>query len=432
MPTDTAHLLVLQCFLIIIPTVVYASGATKELNQRLNVWFSLLMTATLLLCMMVPIKFIDGNQWDLREVPMIIGTLYGGPITAGILYLVFAAFRLSCWGIGTIGALTINGLMMSCLLILAPKFRGYNRNQRMLAATSVSVGAFAILLVYTSTVVHYDTKPFLFMMLLLGFIQSGATAFLTYLFETFEWSRRVRRELERKESEESKIMVDMAASVAHEIRTPLTTAIGFLQFLAEDELDPNKRRDYLMHCLSALRHADQVIAEYLAYANPKEVPREPMDVYQQLMATVNDLRPAAEEQGIDISISRHGAAVVEGNQDQMRMCLRNLCENAIESMPSGGFLRVGTYESVDSVVVQIEDSGHGMTHEQLSRLGKPFYSTKDKGTGLGTMVVYRIIESMSGSVTCESTQREGTRFMIRLPRAQPAKLEIPVGHKVSE
>src|SRR5690606_15181647 len=98
-------------------------------------------------------------------------------------------------------------------------------------------------------------------------------------------------------------------------------------------------------------------------------------------------------------------------------CFVNLMKNAIEAMPNGGILSVySTVVNGKSVVIRIKDTGIGMDDKQLSRLGEPYFSTKDiKGTGLGMMVVYRIIESMNGFIEVESEVGKGTCFTITLP-----------------
>lgn len=114
---------------------------------------------------------------------------------------------------------------------------------------------------------------------------------------------------------------------------------------------------------------------------------------------------------------------IEGDKQKFHQCFVNIIKNAIESMPKGGILTVETKRTT-TVSILIKDTGSGMTLEQMTRLGEPYYSTKgSKGTGLGIMVVYSIVRAMNGTIHVESEIGKGTTFKITFPSLLSNSLE---------
>ena len=100
----------------------------------------------------------------------------------------------------------------------------------------------------------------------------------------------------------------------------------------------------------------------------------------------------------------------------MKQCLINLLKNAIESMKEeGGILSIHVFEQSKNIVIRVEDEGIGMTKQEILQLGKPFYSTKTEGTGLGMMMVYGTISKLKGEVKVQSKKGKGTTFTITIP-----------------
>jgi signal transduction histidine kinase len=114
---------------------------------------------------------------------------------------------------------------------------------------------------------------------------------------------------------------------------------------------------------------------------------------------------------------------VRGNPNALSQVVLNLITNARDAMPNGGRMSIVTSrvsEARDAVELVVADSGHGMNADTLPRIFDPFYTTKPTGTGLGLSIVYGIVQDHGGTITAESTPREGTRFVVRLPSPSPA------------
>ena len=123
------------------------------------------------------------------------------------------------------------------------------------------------------------------------------------------------------------------------------------------------------------------------------------------------LTPSAQKNAVNIVTNFAEESLVIGDSQKFHQCLVNIMKNGIESMPSGGTLTIETAISASNVVITIKDTGSGMTDEQLSRIGEPYFSTKGKqGTGLGILVVFSIIRSMNGNIHVESEVDVGTTF----------------------
>jgi two-component system sporulation sensor kinase B len=116
-----------------------------------------------------------------------------------------------------------------------------------------------------------------------------------------------------------------------------------------------------------------------------------------------------------VDLSEDSPLHLEGDRYKFRQALINIGKNAIEAMDDGGILEIKANKVNDHIVMVISDNGIGMTSEQIKRLGIPYYSTKEKGTGLGTMVSFGIIKKMNGKIEIKSELGKGTEYKIIFP-----------------
>ncbi|MCS0543519.1 ATP-binding protein, partial [Aeromonas veronii] len=123
-------------------------------------------------------------------------------------------------------------------------------------------------------------------------------------------------------------------------------------------------------------------------------------------------------QSFEVETFIEDSLYINGNKDEIKQVLINIIKNAIEAIGNDGLLQINAFANDQDIIVKITDNGPGMTKEQLSKIGTPFYSTKDKGTGVGLTICFQIIDQLKGSIDVESTVGKGTSFLIKLPTSK--------------
>lgn len=201
--------------------------------------------------------------------------------------------------------------------------------------------------------------------------------------------------------------------MSHEIRNPLTDTKGFLQLVISQPL-PDKTKDYLRLAQEKLAHAETVISDYLTFAKPSLKNPTVLNLADEIGKIVKLLTPYANMQSAKINFQYDKESTVIGESQRFHQCISNILKNSIEAMPNGGSIEIELIRK-DIQIVKITDTGIGMTPEQVQRLGEPYFSTKEKGTGLGMMVVFGIIRSMRGKLHVYSEIDKGTQFVMKFP-----------------
>ncbi|KAB7706134.1 PAS domain S-box protein [Bacillus aerolatus] len=205
----------------------------------------------------------------------------------------------------------------------------------------------------------------------------------------------------------------LAAGIAHEVRNPLTAIKGFTQLWGQET-----HHKYSEIILSELERIESIMQEFLMLAKPnQETNFEIKDVNKILRETIAFMGPEALLYGVElIPLLTEELPLARVEEKQLKQVILNLIKNAIDAMPHGGIVTVHTKQSVDgSICIKVADEGVGISQERIPRLGEPFYSNKEKGTGLGLMVSFKIIEHHNGKIFFESEEGKGTKVEIRLP-----------------
>ncbi|WP_341280081.1 ATP-binding protein [Paenibacillus sp. FSL H8-0537] len=206
------------------------------------------------------------------------------------------------------------------------------------------------------------------------------------------------------------LLSSMAASIAHEVRNPMTTIKGFLQLMQKNTTLASYR-DTLNLMISELDRANGIISEYLSLANTRFVQKE----QKQLDVLVSNILPLLEADAaysnILIVLDLHATEPVTVEEKEIRQLLLNLTRNAIEAMESGGELTIRTRMNQGDVILEVADQGHGIPKEHIEAIFTPFYTTKETGTGLGLAVCRSIAEHHGAEIEIESSE-EGTTFRV--------------------
>jgi nitrogen-specific signal transduction histidine kinase len=207
------------------------------------------------------------------------------------------------------------------------------------------------------------------------------------------------------------IVGELAAGIGHEIRNPLTTVRGYLQiFLLKPKYAEHHEQFATM--IEELDRANAIISEYLSLARTKAAEPETGSLNGVLQALYPLLQAAALRTGHTLELVTGDIPALRFDEREMRQLVLNLARNGLEAMEAGGRLTIRTYLDADGVVLAVSDSGAGIPREVMDKLGTPFVTTKENGTGLGLPVCYRIA-ARHGAKLEVSTSAAGTTFALR-------------------
>lgn len=241
-----------------------------------------------------------------------------------------------------------------------------------------------------------------------------------YVIISRDMTERNKMEELLRRSEKLTTVGQLAAGVAHEIRNPLTTLRGFLQLQLQTKKLNSQHTDLM---LSELDRINLIVSEFLILAKPQAVHFQVKDIRYILGDVISLLDSQAHLHSIEFSMNfLEEALLVHCEENQLKQVFINLLKNAMEAMPNGGTIHMETWRrETDSVMIRIIDEGEGISKEILAKLGEPFFTNKETGTGLGLMVSQRIIESHKGTMEIESELGRGTRVTVALPGGEQSR-----------
>jgi two-component system sporulation sensor kinase A len=215
-------------------------------------------------------------------------------------------------------------------------------------------------------------------------------------------------------SEKLSVAGQLAAGIAHEIRNPITSIKGFIQLMKSGIGEKQKYFDIMS---SEIERIEFILSELLILAKPQSIKYERKDIRVLLSQVMTLLDTQAILNNIEFSAEfKPGVTHLYCDENQLKQVFINFIKNSIESMPKGGRITIEiNSENDQEMLIRLYDQGCGIPKEVLSKLGQPFYTTKEKGTGLGFMVSKKIIENHSGKINVESEVNKGTMIEITLP-----------------
>lgn len=228
-----------------------------------------------------------------------------------------------------------------------------------------------------------------------------------------------QRERQIHQIEKLSVVGELAAGIAHEIRNPLTSLKGFTKIIKENVNDQDIMQ-YLDIMLAEMDRINEIVNEFMFIAKPNEnVHFQRTDLNNLLSNCILFMEPQALLKSIKIESSYDSDVTLHCDQNQIKQVLINFLQNAIEATADSGHnIKVTLREiSEQTIVITIKDRGCGIPEERYKRLFEPFYSTKEKGTGLGLITCKRIIDLHQGNIEVESKPGEGTTINIFLPRS---------------
>lgn len=204
---------------------------------------------------------------------------------------------------------------------------------------------------------------------------------------------------------------EMAASIGHEVRNPMTTVRGFLQLFAE-HIDSTKYSEYIPLMISELDRANSIITEFLSISQTKKVELAQQnlnDLIEHILPLVQ-VDAINEEKSIQLDLKTIPDLLLD--HKEIRQVILNLVRNGLEAMDKGGCLTIETSLVDQEVILAVRDEGKGINPEIMERLGTPFITTKEMGTGLGLAVCFGIAARHNATVIAE-TSPQGSTFFVK-------------------
>lgn len=392
--------------------LIFFENRAYSYNRLILVFMS---AVTMSLCIAKPIRLEIGYIFDLRYIPFIIVALFGGYRNVLPLYIILNAYRFYVGG----GGVFYSFLFATTILILVPlyknRFLKLPSKGRVIAASLIALLIMGVYLLILGFVQDSLDRQFWILSLNALTTHVGVMSVIMILIEKIISNIKNRERI--VQSERLNVVSELAASVSHEIRNPLTVTSGFLQLLNKSKTMTPEEKGFVELSLQELQRAEKIVSDYLSFAKPQS---ENM-VYSNMKAeseyTKNIIMPYATMHKVDVQFSFNNSLNKNYDRNQIQQCLINLYKNGIEAMKEtdGGTLFIDIFEKKQNIMISIKDNGVGMTKDEISRLGKPYYSTKAEGTGLGMLMVYSTVDKVKGTIEVDSEKGKGTTFLITIP-----------------
>ncbi len=418
--------LFLNVLIILAPILIQAVLSDQKKVGNSPYFWGLLHGIAAFLCMIFSYYSV-GLYWDLRYIPLVIAVLYGGP-KAGLIVLGFILTARTINGGDAILYGYASALFATLIPLLASKrFWKLSPDRRVIFSIIIGIWPTLVMLCILLVFGLYrgiDIAENLFVfsyVIIFGIFQIIAFGVASKLHEWMLEKQYMREEIIRSEKQHT--LGELAASIAHEVRNPLTVVKGFLQLMQGERQKDHTDYHYLSIILAELGRAEIIINDYLNFAKPQFEKLEQVSIKEQLSDIMTLMHALAMKEGVYLRSKIYEEAYIYTDRNKLKQAFINLIKNAIEATGQSGSVTVTLTIKEDHLTVVVEDTGKGMSKEQLSRIGTLFYTTKDKGTGLGTTVSLRIIEALGGNTDYESELGEGTKVTVTLPIQEMNKIK---------
>jgi len=223
------------------------------------------------------------------------------------------------------------------------------------------------------------------------------------------------------------VVGELSASVAHEIRNPLTSLKGLVQLL---QMEDEKHQLYYQIMIDELNRINHIVSELLLLAKPQQIKYTEADLQSILHDVISLLKTEASLHNIQIEFQVLSHPVmIECEPNQLKQLFINIVKNAIEASSAGDVVNITLQSADNNITVVVKDQGVGISKELLERIGEPFYSSKEKGTGLGMTVSFKIVQSHNGTIKFRSELDKGTEVIVQLPIKHGDKVKGPEARK---
>jgi two-component system sensor histidine kinase FlrB len=229
-----------------------------------------------------------------------------------------------------------------------------------------------------------------------------------------------QRQLQERAERQDRLgaMGEMAAQLAHQVRTPLSTAVLYAGHLANSRLDETRRQAFAAKLLDGLRHTETLVREMLAFSRGGNFSRRPVALVDVVETALSGVAPRLRQLDaiVDCDVEHLDGRRVMGNLDALAGALRNVIDNALDHCGTDPRLRIeGRIDSRGLAELAVHDNGSGIDPGLLARIFDPFFTTRERGTGLGLAVVQSVLLEHDGSVSAARSPDGGACFTLQFP-----------------
>ncbi|MFC5986619.1 ATP-binding protein [Marinicrinis lubricantis] len=402
--------------ILLIHVGIYVFYAFNLNQKKGKPWIvALLCGFSVIICMTFPFSIFPGYIYDFRIIPLVLSFLYGSiPAGCTVTFILFI-YRYMIGGDGFISSLIVYSIVALLAIWSIKHFASMSTLKKYIFGTSFALASSITSSIVSLVQLGNAATPEMVEFFIYYCLLNGLAMWMSiYVIEMMRENIRMRAELQR--TEKLQVMGELAASIAHEIRNPMTVAKGFAQLLQQRSKDDTTLR-YTGMVMEELDRAETILSDYLSYAKPKMECVQIIDIKQQLNHVINMMGPYAEAEGTTIQCHMEDGLYIVGDERKLCQVLVNMIKNATEATDGNGRIIINSYPFEGNAVIDIIDNGIGMSIDQIQRLGHPFVSNKEKGTGLGMMVCFRIIQAFQGKIEVKSEEGRGTAFSIKIPLA---------------
>ncbi len=224
--------------------------------------------------------------------------------------------------------------------------------------------------------------------------------------------------LERRlqKSERLAAIGELSMFISHEIRNPLFAIAGFANSLLRSSGIDESSREKVAIILQESNRLDTILKSIINFSRPTQATPGEVELNLVVRQTLDLMRVGMDKQGVEVVVEAASSLPkARGDTELLKQCLVNLLKNSMEAMPQGGRITVSTGMRQGYVFLSVEDTGHGIPKENLSQVFNPFFSTRDKGSGLGLAMTKKILNDLGGSVSIKSEPDQGTTVTLLLP-----------------
>lgn len=237
---------------------------------------------------------------------------------------------------------------------------------------------------------------------------------IAQLRESLEREQRMREQLVH--SERLAAIGELAAKIAHDLRSPLVTIGGYARQLQRNPSDIQRVQRNVQIIVDEVERLERQLRDLLDFAAPKKPKLQKLNLNELILRLAEIHRPSMEAAGVQLVVELSNEPLfVMADEVQMERVLLNLWRNAVEAMPEGGTLSIRLKRENNLVKLSVQDTGMGIIPDELPNIFKPFYTTKNSGSGLGLAICKKIVDEHGGQIEVESMLGEGTTFTITLP-----------------